>query len=162
MVFPRSGLIDGKKIADFIREHVHSQTVENLPIPFRAVATDIATGEEIVLGSGDLVSAVRASIAVPGILTPVQGEGRIFVDGGLTNPVPVSVARAMGAGLVIAVDLNHDIVADKNLKSRKRDPKAEVLSASSSDLGGNQYAQAADWVREELRSVGATIPALRA
>jgi NTE family protein len=67
----------------------------------------------VVATAGDLTEAVRASIAVPGIVTPVRSNGRILVDGGLVNPVPVSVARAMGADLVIAVDLNHDIVAGR-------------------------------------------------
>ena len=112
-VLPRSGLIDGQRIADFVRAHVAAANIEDLPIPFRAVATCIMSGEEVACASGDLIDAVRASISVPGIFTPVRSNGRILVDGGLVNPVPVSVVRAMGAGLVIAVDLNHDIVASR-------------------------------------------------
>lgn len=99
-ILPRSGLIDGQMIAD-------------LPLPIRAVATCIMSGEEVVCDRGDLIDAVRASISVPGIFTPMRSNGRILVDGGLVNPVPVSVVRAMGAGLVVAVDLNHDIVAGR-------------------------------------------------
>jgi len=124
-VFPRSGLLDGVKIGDFMRTHVQQANIEELPIPFRAMATDIATGEEVVIGSGDLIAAVRASIAVPGVFTPVRSNGRVLVDGGLVNPVPVSAARALGADFVIAVDLNHDIVT-----GRQRLPLA-------SDHGGN-------------------------
>lgn len=112
-VFPRSGLIDGQKIAEFVRAHVPSARIEDLLLPFAAVATDITNGEQVVATTGDLTEAVRASIAVPGIFTPVRSNGRILVDGGLVNPVPVRVARAMGADLVIAVDLNHDIVAGR-------------------------------------------------
>ncbi|MDD3610525.1 MAG: patatin-like phospholipase family protein [Halothiobacillaceae bacterium] len=112
-VFPRSGLIDGQKIDDFVRAHVQAQRIEDLPIPFRAVATCIMSGEEVVVGAGDLIEAVRASISVPGIFTPLRSNGRILVDGGLVNPVPVSVARAMGADLIIAVDRNHNIVAHR-------------------------------------------------
>ena len=119
-IFPRSGLIDGHKVASFVRAHVDQKNIENLPIAFAAVATDILTGSETVMRSGDLIEAVRASIAVPGILTPVRSNGRIFVDGGLVNPVPVSVARAMGATQVIAVDLNHDIVEGR--RSRHHSP----------------------------------------
>jgi len=119
-IFPRSGLIDGQKVASFVRAHVDEKNIENLPIAFAAVATDILTGTETVMRSGDLIEAVRASIAVPGILTPVRSNGRIFVDGGLVNPVPVSVARAMGATQVIAVDLNHDIVEGR--RSRRHSP----------------------------------------
>lgn len=160
VVFPRSGLIDGKRIAEFVRRHAHSESVENLPVPFRAVATDLATGDEVVLAAGDLVEAVRASIAVPGILTPVRWKGRILADGALTNPVPVSVARAMGADTVIAVDLNHGIVAAKNFKSRRgSSPRKTVAPAR---LGGGPYAQAAGWIRRELRGVAGAIPAMRA
>ena len=112
-VFPRSGLIDGQRVAEFVRTHVPSAGIEDLLLPFAAVATDLMTGEEVVATTGDLTEAVRASIAVPGIVTPVRSNGRILVDGGLVNPVPVSVARAMGADLVIAVDLNHDIVTGR-------------------------------------------------
>lgn len=112
-VFPRSGLIDGQKIAEFVRAHVPSARIEDLLLPFAAVATDINNGEQVVATAGDLTEAVRASIAVPGIVTPVRSNGRILVDGGLVNPVPVSVTRAMGADLVIAVDLNHDIVSGR-------------------------------------------------
>lgn len=116
VVLPKSGLIDGARISALVREHVPSPSIEALPRPFAAVATDLATGEEVVLREGDVIEAVRASIAVPGILTPVRSDGRILVDGGLVNPVPVSVARLLGAEVVVAVDLNHGIVAGKNLK----------------------------------------------
>jgi NTE family protein len=112
-VFPRSGLIDGQKIVDFVRQYAPSGIIEHLQTPFRAVATDIASGAEVAIGTGDLIEAVRASIAVPGLFTPVRSNGRILVDGGLVNPVPVSVAREMGADFVIAVDLNHDLVASR-------------------------------------------------
>lgn len=115
-VFPRSGLIDGRKIADFVRTLVPDTAIEDLNIPFAAVATDLASGREVVIDHGDLTEAVRASIAVPGVFTPVRRDGHILVDGGLVDPVPVSVARRMGADLVIAVDLNHDIVAGRSVR----------------------------------------------
>jgi NTE family protein len=116
VIFPKSGLIDGAKVRDLVRALVRTEVIEALPIPFCAVATDIQSGEEVVISRGDLIEAVRASIAVPGIFTPVRSNGQLLVDGGLVNPVPVSVARAMGADIVIAVDLNQQIVAGKNLK----------------------------------------------
>jgi len=72
----------------------------------------------VTMCEGDLVVAIRASISVPGILTPVHREGRLLVDGGLVDPVPVSAARALGANLVIAVDLNHEIVEGKQMRRR--------------------------------------------
>jgi len=116
VVFPRSGLIDGAKVSGLVRTHIHVDRIEALPRRFASLATDIFTGEEVIISSGDVIEAVRASISVPGIFTPVRSNGRILVDGGLVNPVPVSVARSMGADIVIAVDLNHDIVEGKNFK----------------------------------------------
>lgn len=112
-VFPRSGLIDGQKVARFITDYTSRGGVEDLPVKFRAVATDLLTGSEVILDSGDVTEAVRASIAVPGLLTPAQRNGRILLDGGLVNPVPVSVVRAMGADFVIAVDVSHDVIESR-------------------------------------------------
>jgi NTE family protein len=116
VVLPKSGLLDGARVGELVRAHLHAEAIEALPKPFAAVATDIVSGEEVAIRSGDVIEGVRASISVPGIFTPVRNNGRILVDGGLTNPVPASVARAMGADFVIAVDLNHEIVSGKNFK----------------------------------------------
>lgn len=139
MVFPRSGLIDGDKVADFILNYIHTDVIENLPLPFRAVATDIGTGEEIIFDHGDIVDAVRASISAPGIFTPVKNGDRILVDGGLVNPVPVSVVKMMGADMVIAVDLNHDIVMGKSPVNHhahnKQDSSAAIQTEANSKPG---------------------------
>lgn len=113
VVLPKSGLIDGKKVAGFIQNHLRKTNIEELPIPFCAVSTDLNTGDEVVIREGDIIEAVRASISIPGIFTPVRINGRTLVDGGLVNPVPVSVVRKMGADFVIAVDLSHGIVGRK-------------------------------------------------
>lgn len=117
ITFPRSGLIDGKRITDFFRRHVREMNIEELPFPYSAVATDLATGSEVVLKEGDLADAIRASISVPGIFTPVKKNGAFLIDGGLVNPVPVSVVRNMGADYVIAVNLNHGIVGKRSAGS---------------------------------------------
>lgn len=109
-VLPKSGLIDGKKLSAFIRQHVHETMIQELPIPYCAVATDLNTGEEVAIREGDIIEAVRASFSIPGILTPVRQGGRILVDGGLVNPVPVNVVRELGAEFVIAVNLNRGVV----------------------------------------------------
>jgi len=109
VTLPISGLIDGQKIKEFIDESVGDINIEQLDMPFSSVATDLVTGREAVIDKGNLIEAVRASISVPGIFTPVRTGEMLLVDGGLVNPVPVSVAKAMGADTVIAVDLNHDI-----------------------------------------------------
>jgi len=148
-VFPRSGLIDGKKIAKFIRAHVLGPNIEHLPVPFSAVAADIANGEEVTMCEGDLVEAVRASISVPGILPQVHRGGRLLVDGGLVDPVPVSAVRALGADLVIAVDLNHEIVTGK--QARRRTPRRGVRKTILERLSMSEYARAATMIRERLR-----------
>ena len=108
VVYPRSGLIDGEKVTDFFRSHIEDVKIEDIPIPYCAIATDLATGRECAIKQGDLISAIRASISIPGIFTPARKGESFLVDGGLVNPVPVSAARNLGADYVIAVDLNHD------------------------------------------------------
>lgn len=130
VVFPRSGLIDGAKVTALVREHLPATQISALSIPFAAIATNLLSGKEVVLRSGDVIDAVRASIAVPGVFTPVRIDGQVLVDGGLSNPVPVSVARAMGVDLVIAVDLNHGVVAGharKRLSPPRPSPKPEPV-----------------------------------
>ena len=115
------GLIKGEKLIEFFRNHFVDRQIAGLPRPFAAVATDLQTGREIWLQEGSVSDAVRASIALPGLFTPVRYEGRWLVDGGLVNPVPVSLCRAMGADWVIAVDLNSDLVG-RHLKRKATRP----------------------------------------
>ncbi len=117
ITLPRSGLIDGKKVTNFIRNYVHTEEIKNLPLRFCAVSTNLSSGEEVVISEGDVIEAVRASISVPGIFTPVIRGEAVLVDGGLVNPVPVSVVRNMGADFVIAVNLNHDIIGKRGINN---------------------------------------------
>jgi NTE family protein len=104
------GLFGGKKVIQLFAERFNGCEIHQLKMPFAAVATELDTGRESWLQDGSVVNAVRASIAIPGIFTPVWHDGVWLVDGGLANPVPVSVARGMRADCVIAVDLNNDIL----------------------------------------------------
>ncbi len=88
VVLPKSGLLDGGKVSDLVREHVQSIRIEELPKPFTVVATDIASGEEVTITCGDVIDAVRASISVPGVFTPMRVNDRILVDGGFVNCSP--------------------------------------------------------------------------
>jgi NTE family protein len=130
------GLLKGEKIIDFWRENFVQESMEELGAPFGCVATDLQTGAEVWLRKGSIAEAVRASIALPGLFTPVMREGRLLVDGGLVNPVPVSLARAMGADIVIGVDLNADIMrkhmkpvdmSQTELKIHTREVRVEEL-----------------------------------
>jgi len=110
--FPVSGLISGKKLFKMLSEYYGESIIENLPIPYCAVAADVMTGEEIRFNSGRVIDAVRASVAIPGVFTPFEYNGKILVDGGIVNPVPVNVVREMGADIVIAIDLNNCTLED--------------------------------------------------
>jgi NTE family protein len=101
----RGGLIRGEKLFDFFRSRIGDRDIGDLPVPYGAVATELHTGREVWLREGAVLDAVRASIAIPGVFAPVRRAGQLLVDGGLVNPVPVSLCRAMGADIVIAVDL---------------------------------------------------------
>ena len=103
-----SGLIGGNRLASHLEGALAKTLIENLPIRFAAIATEVRTGHEIWLTHGRVVDALRASYALPGIFAPVRIGGRWLVDGALVNPVPVSAARALGARVVIAVNLNAD------------------------------------------------------
>ena len=100
-----TGLLSGGRLKAALLRDLGPLTIEALPIQFTAVATQIQTGHEIWLSRGDLVDALRASYALPGVFEPVQIDGRWLMDGALVNPVPVSVGRALGADMVIAVNL---------------------------------------------------------
>lgn len=104
------GLIEGDDLMRSLAKQVEPVDIEKLRIPFAAVATDLEAGREVWLRKGSLIDAVHASIAVPGLMSPIRHEGRWLVDGGLTDPVPVSLCRALGADVVIAVNLNTGLV----------------------------------------------------
>jgi NTE family protein len=108
--FGGSGLIGGGRLAARLEETLGDTMIEELPRQFAVIATELGTGHEIWLTRGRMVDALRASYALPGIFTPVRIGGRWLVDGALVNPVPVSAARALGARLVIAVNLNSDLL----------------------------------------------------
>lgn len=101
------GLLTNEPLGNFLKSHLPYHRFEDLPIPFAAVACDIERGEEVIFKEkGDLITAIRASCAIPGVFAPVEHEGRILVDGGITSIVPVRAVRQLGAEIVIAVDVN--------------------------------------------------------
>lgn len=104
-----SSLISGRRICNALEAHLEGRRIEQLDRQFVAVATEIGTGHEVWMDRGYLVNAMRASYALPGIFKPVNINGRWLFDGAMVNPVPVSVCRALGASVVIAVNLNSDI-----------------------------------------------------
>lgn len=104
---PKMGFITGKKIKELVRLLTKQKRIEQTDIPLAIVATDLLLGEKVVFRTGSIADAVRASISIPGILVPEKKDGKLLVDGGVIDRVPVSVTREMGADLVIAVDISH-------------------------------------------------------
>jgi len=102
---PWSGWSSGNAIRKFLRTLLGSRKIEELPTCFAAVATDLETGQALAFTHGSLVEAIRASLSVPGLFTPVWIDGHLCIDGGVSNPLPVDVARRLGADVVIAVDV---------------------------------------------------------
>ncbi len=115
------GLVQGQKLEQVLRNAAlpvaDVQDFDRLPIPFRAVATDLETGEAVLMNSGDLVTAMRASISAPGVFAPAQRDGRLLVDGGLVENLPIDVARQMGVDVLVVVDVSFPLYARDQLES---------------------------------------------
>ncbi|MDK1492149.1 patatin-like phospholipase family protein [Sinorhizobium sp. 7-81] len=103
------GLFGGLRLTKRMQEHLQGLIIEDLDRPFVAVATEVHSGHEVWIEKGSLITAIRASYALPGIFEPISANGRVLVDGALVNPVPVSVCRAYEQQLVVAVNLNYDL-----------------------------------------------------
>lgn len=142
--FSGGGLFSGARLREKLEAALVGKTVEGLPIPFAAVATEISTGHEIWLRSGPLARALNASYALPGLLEPLNVDGRWLFDGALVNPIPVSVCRALGADIVIAVNVVSDsmfrgtIIGDRNVGDETTDALAQKVEdvAGRGWLGG--------------------------
>ncbi|WP_275790879.1 patatin-like phospholipase family protein [Pararhizobium gei] len=122
------GLFSGLRLTKRMQEHLKDLSIENLDRPFVAVATEVNSGHEVWIGEGSLITAIRASYALPGIFEPVKCNNRTLVDGALVNPVPVSVCRAYEQQLVVAVNLNYDLygrsaVIKHRASSQEIDPR---------------------------------------
>ncbi|MBE0621041.1 MAG: patatin-like phospholipase RssA [Burkholderiales bacterium] len=138
------GMIKGERLMEFFRRNFIDRPIEELPMPYAAVATDLNSGIEVWLRQGSTMAAVRASIALPALFSPAVHEGRVLVDGALVNPVPVSLARAMGADIVIAVDLSSDILG----RRQRAEPEHEA-----------PVAEVSEWRRKLQERLGTLMPA---
>ena len=149
IVVPK-GLIQGQKLTETLRRLTlpvaRISDFDALPTPFRAVATDLESGETVVIRSGDLTSAMRASLSAPGVFAPVEREGRLLVDGGIADNVPVDIARSMDVDLLIVVDVGSTLLPRKQLTSApvisnqllailiNRNAQAQLASLSDKDV----------------------------
>lgn len=113
-VFPTSGLIEGKALMKYLGRFIHGdRMIEDFEKPLAIVATEYYTGRSIIFRTGNVLEALRASISIPGFLTPVKFKNTFLLDGGAANPLPINIARGMGAGLTVAVNLHPSIVKRK-------------------------------------------------
>ena len=137
----QSGFVDTDRLTWFLNSYVASenQRIEDMPIKYAAVSTDLDTGREVWFTHGGVADAVRASMAMPGLFPAVQNDERWLVDGGLVNPVPVSVCHALGAEAVIAVNLNAGIVGKRD------DANQEVASLEDKGVLSNIKQQAKEY-----------------
>ncbi len=129
----RGGLLRGEKVFSHWRRLVTAENIEQCTLRFGAVTTNLSTGRELWLTDGDLHQAVRASCSMPGLLSPVAYHGYWLVDGAVVNPVPISLTRALGADIVIAVDLQHDahLMQQDLLSVTPQEPPQEQTVATS-------------------------------
>ncbi|OGR07800.1 MAG: patatin [Deltaproteobacteria bacterium RIFOXYD12_FULL_50_9] len=109
-VFTGLGIAKGEKLEEFVKSKITVPNIEDLKLPFYAVATDLNRGTRVVLHRGSVARAVRASSTIPGVFNPVEHQGKLLVDGGVLDNIPVAVAREQGADLVIAVDISENVV----------------------------------------------------
>jgi NTE family protein len=135
--FGGSGLITGQRLSARLEQHLQQFHIEQLERKFVAVATELGTGHEVWLNKGSLVNALQASFALPGIFRPVKINGRWLIDGALVNPIPVSVCRALGARIVIAVNLSNDLINKGGIIHDQANFSEPSLSPEDSHLPGS-------------------------
>ncbi len=135
LTLPKNGFIAGKKIKQLLKSIIGDVDFNELGMPFACVATDVNSGEEVVINQGSVLEAVRASISIPVIFSVVEYKGRHLVDGGLVNPVPVSVLKAMGADFIIAVN----VMPRLNHKTGFAHPSPSMVNQSSANKGPNLF-----------------------
>ncbi len=134
------GVMRGNRLMRTVGEHLEDRAIETLPRPFGAVAVDLHTGKEVWIQKGSMLHAIRASSGLPGLFTPMRHEGRWLIDGGVLNPVPVSMCRALGADYVIAVNLNRAATED-GLPKRKNPGKPRRQEGSTPEEGAELFAR---------------------
>jgi NTE family protein len=152
VTIPDNGFIKGDKIEGYINYLLRNTPIEKLKIPFYAVATDIRSGREMVFGSGNTGTAVRASCSIPGIFKPVSIAGRMYVDGGVVSPVAVDAAKRLGADVIIAVDISGETEGPAPLNTIET--ILQSISIMYAKLSSIQLAKADVVIRPNVGSIG--------
>jgi len=172
------GPIKGERLEQFVAKRIPVNNIEALKIPFAAVATDLNRGKRVVLDRGPLARAIRASCAIPGVFQPVELGGKILVDGGTVDNLPVSVAREKGADIVIAVDISQNVtnfnitnLVDVTLQavhimfsenvSRRRNEADVLISPAVGDVAMMDFTQKKRLMQAGMDAARAAMPAVR-
>jgi NTE family protein len=154
LTIPDNGFIKGEKLEEYINYILRNTPIEKLKIPFYAVAADVQNGREVIFGSGNTGTAVRASCSIPGVFTPVNISGRTYVDGGVVSPVAVDAARRFGADIVIAVDISSDL--DSSVPKGTIDTILQSISIMHSKLSAIQLANADVVIKPKVGFIGSS------
>ena len=178
-VINRMGLMSNRRLGELVRRALPVRTFDELPIPFACMATDLATSEPVLLCEGDLASAIRASCAIPGLIVPVERDGRLLIDGGVTANVPTNICRLLGAEGVVAVDVNlsykrpepptnmlailmHSFFTIGRAAEQASTAEADVLIAPDiGDIGFDQLHRGAELVAAGEEAARRELPKLR-
>ncbi len=172
------GPVKGDKLEDFVKNRVPVANIENLKLPFAAVATDLNRGTRVVIDRGPVARAVRASSAIPGVFNPVEHQGRLLVDGGVVDNIPIDVAKEKGADIVIGVDISENVVnfnitnvvdviiqavtiiTSENAKHEKKD--ADVLiSPAVGDVGTFDFTQKKRCMQAGIEAAQKAVPEIK-
>jgi len=150
--FSGGGVMRGNRLMRTVGEHLEDRTIETLPRQFGAVAVDLDSGEEVWIRKGSMLGAVRASSGLPGLFTPMLHDGRWLIDGGVLNPVPVSMCRALGADYVIAVNLSRPS-AKSGRRKRKNVVKPPHHEGSTPEEGAELFARWSGLLENFMNSI---------
>ena len=148
------GLVQGKALQDYVNQLAHNRPIEQLELPFAAVATQLETGQRMVFVRGNTGEAVRASCSVPGVFEPVEIRGRHYVDGGVVSPIPVDAARQLGADFVIAVDIS--ATPNGSNPQGMLNIVGQSITIMGRQLAAQEIARADVVIRPDLSGIGPT------
>lgn len=173
------GFAKGDKLEAWVKNHIKIALIENMKIPFATVATDLNWGQEVVLDKGSVARAIRASAAIPGVFQPVLHQGKILVDGGVTDNIPISVAKAKGADIVIAVDISANIgntnitnlvgvtlqatniMFARNVEHSKKDADVLITPLGIGDVGMLDFTQKKRCMQAGIEATQKAMPSIR-
>lgn len=178
LIYSRMGPVQGKKLEEFLETTLKVKNLEDLKLPLYPVATDLYTGKMITLETGSIARAVRASSSIPGIFVPVKISGMLLVDGGVTNNLPIEIARQKGADIVIAVDISKDVrnvqinsvidvilqsvdIMGKELLKYKKQGSDVLIEPQVGEIRMMDFTQKKKCIEEGMKAAQAALPSIR-